>query len=298
MNIQFGTIRDFFDYIPKVESKLRKINGQEKAFQVLSGAFFPYSDFENDTWTGYFTTRNWLKRFTREIELLIRAADVFSVSAFHQCRKPKTVFAEFSKSYKGNMGRLRNARRDVGMFQHHDGITGTSLPFVVSGDEERLTNAFRKAREALAFELSLLLAKGSVLSTTALKHSFDKESPRSLLLLNELKCQVENLKIVVANPVEHAREDIVSVCIVQSHEVVTDEERNIKQYQASEPIHPTHKGLSIVSFSVKLLPYEVRTFTISKSATGQNHAIESSVLFFYENSKRSMKYILIENDFI
>ena len=79
MNIQFGTIRDFFDYIPKVESKLRKINGQEKAFPVLSGAFFPYSDFENDTWTGYFTTRNWLKRFTREIELLIRAADVFSV---------------------------------------------------------------------------------------------------------------------------------------------------------------------------------------------------------------------------
>ncbi|KAH3896007.1 hypothetical protein DPMN_020178 [Dreissena polymorpha] len=119
MNIKFGTIRDFFDYIPKVESKLRKINGQEKAFPVLSGVFFPYSDYENDTWTGYYTTWNWLKRFTREIELLIRAADVFSVSAFHQCRKPKTVFAEFSKSYKGNMGRLRNARRDVGMFQHH-----------------------------------------------------------------------------------------------------------------------------------------------------------------------------------
>ncbi|KAH3808893.1 hypothetical protein DPMN_137253 [Dreissena polymorpha] len=168
------------------------------------------------------------------------------------------------------MGSLRNARRDVGMFQHHDEITGTFLPFVVSDDEERLTNAFRKAREALAFALSLLLTKGSVRSTTALKH-------RLLLLLNELKFQVENLKIVVANPVEHAREDVASVCIAQGHEVVTDEERNIKQYQASEPIHPTHIGLSIVSFSVKLLPYEVRTFTISKSATGQNDAIESSV---------------------
>ncbi len=171
------------------------------------------------------------------------------------------------------------------MFQHHDGITGTSLPFVVSDEEERLNNAFRKAREALAFALSLLLAKGSVRSTTALKHSFDKESPRSLLLLNELKFQVENLKIVVANPVEHVREDVVGVCIAQGHEVVTDEERNIKQYQASEPIHPTHNGLSIVSFSVKLLPYEVRTFTISKSATGQNDAIESSVLFFTKTAK-------------
>ncbi|KAH3754290.1 hypothetical protein DPMN_188956 [Dreissena polymorpha] len=200
--------------------------------------------------------------------------------------------------FPGVMGRLRNARRDVGMFQHHDGITGTSLPFVVSDDEERLTNAFRKAREALAFALSLLLAKGSVRSTTALKHSFDKESPRSLLLLNEFKCQVEHLKIVVSNPVEHARKGVVSVCIAQGHEVVTDDERNIKHYQASEPILPTHNGLSIVSLCVKLLTHEVRTFTISKSATGQNDAIESSVLFFYENSKSSMKYILIENDFI
>ncbi|KAH3784401.1 hypothetical protein DPMN_162355 [Dreissena polymorpha] len=183
------------------------------------------------------------------------------------------------------MGRLRNARRDVGMFQYHEEIIGTSLPFVVSDDEERLTNAFRKAREALAFELSLLLTKGSIRSTTALKHSFDKESPRSLLLFNELKFQGENLKIVVANPVEHAREDIVSVCIFQGHEVVTDEERNIKQNQASEPIHPTHNGLSTVSFSVKLLPYEVRTFTISKSATGQNDAIESSVVFFTKTAK-------------
>ncbi|KAH3861797.1 hypothetical protein DPMN_024748 [Dreissena polymorpha] len=144
MNIQFGTARDSFDNIRKVESKLRKINGPEKAFSVLSGDFFPYSDFENDTWTGYCTALNRLKRFARKIEPLIRAADVFIVSAFHQCTKPKTACAEFSKSYKDIMGKLRNARRDVGMFQHHDGITGTSLPFVVSDYEERLTNAYRQ----------------------------------------------------------------------------------------------------------------------------------------------------------
>ncbi|KAH3780776.1 hypothetical protein DPMN_158598 [Dreissena polymorpha] len=40
------------------------------------------------------------------------------------------------------------------------------------------------------------------------RHSFDK-NPRLLLLLNELKFQSENLKIVVANPIEHAREDVV-----------------------------------------------------------------------------------------
>ncbi|KAH3895523.1 hypothetical protein DPMN_019688 [Dreissena polymorpha] len=170
------------------------------------------------------------------------------------------------------MGRLRNARRDVGMFQHHDEITGTALPFVVSYDEERLTNAFRKAREALAFALSLLLTKGSVLSTTALKHSFDKESPRLLLLLNELKFQ-------------YAREDV-------GHEVVTEEERNIKQYQASEHIHPTHNGLSIVSFSVKLLPYEV----ISGKEFSLTYKSGFSQKFTMYNAKATSVFITNEID--
>ncbi|KAH3810472.1 alpha-mannosidase 2-like isoform X3 [Dreissena polymorpha] len=298
MNIKFGTVKDYFESIRKVESKLRNTKSPDKSFPVLSGDFFPYSDFENDTWTGYFTTRIWMKRFTREIEPLIRAADMFSVSAFHQCTKFKAGCAEISKAYKDIMGKLRNARRDVGMFQHHDGITGTSLPFVVSDYEERLTNAFRQAREALASTLSLLLTNGSISSTTALKNSVNKDSPRSLLLLNELKFQGEQLKIVVANPVEHAREDVVSVCIAQGHVVVTEEEGNTKQYQASESTHPTHSGLSILSFPVKLLPYEVRTFTISRTATSPKHAVESSVLIFDEKSKSSTKYISIENDFI
>ncbi|KAH3780774.1 hypothetical protein DPMN_158596 [Dreissena polymorpha] len=68
------------------------------------------------------------------------------------------------------MGRLRNARRDVGMFQHHDEITGTSLPFVVSDDEERLTNAFRKAREALAFALNLNASDSGLHHTVSLMY--------------------------------------------------------------------------------------------------------------------------------
>ncbi|KAH3774611.1 hypothetical protein DPMN_175993 [Dreissena polymorpha] len=149
----------------------------------------------------------------------------------------------------------------------------TSLPLVVSDNEERLTNAIRQAREALASALGLMLINGSVSSITALKHSVDQDGPRSLLLLNELKFQGENLKIVVANPAEHAREDVVCVCIAQGNVEVTDEEGNITQYQAFEPTHPTYNQLSILSFSVQLLPYEVQIFTISKSATGQNGAI-------------------------
>ncbi|KAH3810537.1 hypothetical protein DPMN_138931 [Dreissena polymorpha] len=184
------------------------------------------------------------------------------------------------------------------MFQHHDGITVTSPPFVVSDYKERLTNAFRQAREALASTLALFLTNGSVSSTTALKNSVNKDSPRLLMLLNELKFQGEQMKIVVANPVEHAREDVVRICIVQGHVVLADEEGNTKQYQASEPTHTTHSGLSILSFPVKLLPYEVRTFTISWTATGTKDAVQSSVLIFDEKSKSSTKYISIENDFI
>ncbi|KAH3882002.1 hypothetical protein DPMN_005931 [Dreissena polymorpha] len=83
--------------------------------------------------------------------------------------------------------------------------SGASLPLVVSDYEERLTNAIRQAREALASALGLVLINGSVSSTNALKQSVDQECPRSLLLLNELKLKGEYLKIVAANPAEHAR---------------------------------------------------------------------------------------------
>jgi alpha-mannosidase II len=121
MNIKFGTIKEYFERIRTEESN----GGESSRFPILSGDFFPYSEKDNDYWTGYFTTRPWMKRFTREIEALIRAADKFSVILYNhclvlsRCENIKVPFTEI-------MRELRTARREVGIYQHHYGHFFTS----------------------------------------------------------------------------------------------------------------------------------------------------------------------------
>lgn len=53
-----------------------------KALPTVSGDFFPYNDFADHYWTGYFTSRPHFKRMDRLLQAKIRAADLFSALAF------------------------------------------------------------------------------------------------------------------------------------------------------------------------------------------------------------------------
>ncbi|XP_052785223.1 alpha-mannosidase 2x-like isoform X2 [Mya arenaria] len=296
MNVRFGTIRDYFEKVRRNEKEMKTVRS-ENQFPVISGDFFPYSDYEHDVWTGYFTTRIWMKRFTREIEPVIRAADVYSVIMYYRCIVGNKCGTNVNGTFNDVMKLLREARREVGMFQHHDGITGTSLPFVVNDYEERLQRAFRSARSALATTVSTLLSGGRVTSSQALMNVLEKQNAKTILGLRELKLKPDGMKLVVANSVVRNSEDVVNFLLTRDDIVILDAfDRNVN-FQVSEPPGGVHRALKMISFKTALSPYELKTFTVKLSSDKGQKPARTNTLQGELNSDEP-KVMTIANKYI
>uniref|UniRef100_A0A8C8BFS3 mannosyl-oligosaccharide 1,3-1,6-alpha-mannosidase n=1 Tax=Otus sunia TaxID=257818 RepID=A0A8C8BFS3_9STRI len=123
---QFGTLSDYFEALRK-ESNVNE-KSSNSFFPVLSGDFFTYADRDHHYWSGYFTSRPFYKRLDRVLESYLRAAEILYSMALVQSSKSEkmSVFPSVD-----NYKLLTEARRNLGLFQHHDAITGTSKDWVV-----------------------------------------------------------------------------------------------------------------------------------------------------------------------
>ncbi len=121
VEIKFGTLRDYFELL---NQKNKEQNRQLKTF---SGDFFTYADRQDHYWSGYFTSRPFSKRLDRLVEHYLRTAEItFSLSNLIELQS-KEKYLNANNLYK----KMLVARRNLAIFQHHDGITGTSKTPVV-----------------------------------------------------------------------------------------------------------------------------------------------------------------------
>ena len=114
VSISFSTLSRYFDAV--VQTQVPK----------LQGSFFPYSDRAQDYWTGYFNSRIFYKGYDRLLESLIATAET----------KCPTVDIHLQK-------------RALGLFQHHDGITGTAKSDVVQDYYKTMQNAVIELKSKL-----------------------------------------------------------------------------------------------------------------------------------------------------
>jgi len=114
VKVSFSTLSRYFDAV------------RETNVPRLVGSFFPYADREQDYWTGYFNSRIFYKGYDRLLESLIAAAET----------KCPTVDIHLQK-------------RALGLFQHHDGITGTAKSAVVQDYYQTMQNAVSKLQSKL-----------------------------------------------------------------------------------------------------------------------------------------------------
>ncbi|XP_050690604.1 alpha-mannosidase 2x-like [Eriocheir sinensis] len=138
VELQFGTLADYFRALHEAEGGSE--GPEEKAgLPSLSGDFFTYADRDDHYWSGYYTSRPFYKSLNRLLEGYLRGAEVlFSLALASQSAlgsPPPQGMAE------ALMARLVVARRNLALFQHHDGITGTAKDHVVTDYALRLVKS-------------------------------------------------------------------------------------------------------------------------------------------------------------
>uniref|UniRef100_A0A7N9AMD7 mannosyl-oligosaccharide 1,3-1,6-alpha-mannosidase n=1 Tax=Mastacembelus armatus TaxID=205130 RepID=A0A7N9AMD7_9TELE len=122
---QFGTLTDYFNAVSKAHGVAQ--GSRPTDYPVLSGDFFAYADREDHYWTGYFTSRPFYKSMDRVIESHLRGAEILYSLAVANARH-----AGMEGRYPvSDYALLVDARRSVGLFQHHDAIAGTAKENVV-----------------------------------------------------------------------------------------------------------------------------------------------------------------------
>lgn len=133
--ISFGLPKDYFE----------EINKRYQKYPHLKGDFFVYSDIFTEGkpayWSGYFTTRPMYKMLSRELEHNLRCAEMLFTVALNHARQHHNVNA--LRVYEKNYEKMIIARRNLGLFQHHDAITGTSKAMVMRDYGARLFESIR-----------------------------------------------------------------------------------------------------------------------------------------------------------
>ncbi|CAD5213373.1 unnamed protein product [Bursaphelenchus okinawaensis] len=120
MKIQFGTVADYFNSL--------KVTEKKDVYPVVDGDFFPYTEDMDGAfpyWTGYYGHRPFFKKLERIVQNQLRRLDYLLVR---------------SQMYN-SVATLSPHRRTVSLVQHHDAITATSRPHVMTDYEDRLFNA-------------------------------------------------------------------------------------------------------------------------------------------------------------
>ncbi|XP_004420380.1 PREDICTED: alpha-mannosidase 2 [Ceratotherium simum simum] len=306
VKIQFGTLSDYFDALDK-ESAAN--TNSQSMFPVLSGDFFTYADRDDHYWSGYFTSRPFYKRLDRILESHLRTAEILYYFALQQAQKYK-ISKFLSSSY---YTALTEARRSLGLFQHHDAITGTAKDWVVVDYGTRLFHSLMNLKKIIGSSALLLILKDkhSYDSTdTLLEMDLKQKSQSSLPRRNIIKLSAEPRYLVIYNPSEQDRNSMVSVWVSSPKVQVSSASGKPVEIQMSavwDTANTVSKTAYEISFLAQMPPLGLRVYTISESTSSNSHLaeyvlyhgnVENTGIFNMKNIRSTEEDITLENSFI
>uniref|UniRef100_A0AAQ5XI56 Alpha-mannosidase n=1 Tax=Amphiprion ocellaris TaxID=80972 RepID=A0AAQ5XI56_AMPOC len=123
---RFGTLSDYFQALH------RRLGAAGTSLPTLRGDFFTYADRDDHYWSGFFTSRPFYKRLDRTLEATLRATEIlFSLTLAEMRRFGADGRPDARFPARDHFRRLTVGRRNLGLFQHHDAVTGTGRDPVV-----------------------------------------------------------------------------------------------------------------------------------------------------------------------
>ncbi|XP_045185016.2 alpha-mannosidase 2-like [Mercenaria mercenaria] len=251
INVKFGTINDYFKEIKNTEmsSLFPK--------RELSGDFFPYSDHDKAYWTGYFSTRPFDKRFSREVETRLRASEILhSIAlAYSDYWNVKYKFLQRAPRL------LKEARDNLGIFLHHDAITGTSKAYVVEDYEEKLLLAYDNAMHVMGSAAQFLLTKGKLDNDPSiLEPELTRATYKQSSMHQKISPTKEGTRIVLYNPTSHLRSEFVEVIVDSVEFQIKDSKRKEVPFQIN-PVFVSGTEVDRTVFEIVFLT-EISAFGI------------------------------------
>ncbi|XP_061172605.1 alpha-mannosidase 2x-like [Saccostrea echinata] len=208
--VRFGTLSNFFEELGK---------SQTRPPPSFMGDFFPYSDRRDQYWTGFYTTRPFLKYAARRIQSLLRSVEILYAALLAKTRK----VSEQYKTVLKLLPDLRRGRQELALFQHHDAITGTSRSSVTRNYKNRLQHAFNKLKTLFEKVTIFYLDSGFELAQNFNVSMIDDwDSIMTSKSRQKIICLSEKREIVIYNPLGHRRKELISLTVDRGHVKVTN----------------------------------------------------------------------------
>ncbi len=309
-NVQarFGTIQDYFDEVVK--------EGGDKLLPTLTGDFFPYTDERDEFWTGYFTTRPFDKMAGRQLESFLRGAEILNVMASAMASKTSSRFLHAFD----NQALLKQAHQSLGLFQHHDAITGTARSYVAEDYRNRLLQGIEACQKSMKQSLHYLLAshmyEGS-LEAPKPTIVIDIDDPSSLQSIKNtpkfVKVFDAGVEVALFNPQAKQRSYLARILV----DFDTVEVYDINGHIVPSQMNPVWVEDTVMSanrfelvFYTSLQPTELRVFTLKRIAASRvlgntgaqvrfynsRDYIVPSNIRFQVSSPENMELLILENE--
>ncbi|KOX75617.1 Alpha-mannosidase 2 [Melipona quadrifasciata] len=255
--VVFGTPKDYF----------REVRKRIDDFPTLKGDFFVYSDIFSEGrpayWSGYFTTRPYMKILDRELEANLRSAEILYTIALNVAKQSGKDFMLYETYFE----KLVKARRNLGLFQHHDAITGTSKSFVMKDYALKLFESISDTTSLQSFAIQSLAGSTSKPNSVYVLAESDRDSYEKLPKKIPIGINgQETKKIVLFNPLAQPRQEVISLKITSYKIRVLDPQKNPISYQIAPVMNATSitHDVYVLLFVVELKPLSIATYHLQQ----------------------------------
>uniref|UniRef100_T1JDE6 Alpha-mannosidase n=1 Tax=Strigamia maritima TaxID=126957 RepID=T1JDE6_STRMM len=292
-SVQFGTVSDYFR---EVQNRMGGAGHEAEYFPKLSGDFFVYSDIFVEGrpayWSGFYTTRPYWKALCRELEATLRSAEILYSFALSKARQSE--LNRTRQILEGDYHKLTVARGNLGVFQHHDAITGTSKSFVMHDYGLKLYEGIRHAHTVMTHAAQYLITEkpleAEIQTEKLFKHlpnflSSPHERSNYQMLLQPLPQKSADFKLIVYNSLAQARQEAIRVVVTHTNIRIFDSEDKSVPFQLNPVWNTTAGPFQLVRdqyellFIAQLPPLTLVTYHVKRVQVRDSSTIASLMVF-------------------
>mmetsp|Transcript_3054 Transcript_3054/g.4548 ORF Transcript_3054/g.4548 Transcript_3054/m.4548 type:complete len:1202 (+) Transcript_3054:113-3718(+) len=256
VRLRYSTVTEYFRAVHEWARE------KTAEFPLFMGDFFPYADNEDSYWTGYYTTRPFLKKLSRQVESTMRSAEALYALTranvfINDNAAPAGLVDKVSAAqyWMQTYEHLRTARHEAAIFSHHDAITGTCRSTVANDYVNRMNRALNTANGIVESYLALLLTANP------------EKPPKLTHARRVLEKNDKGHAVVIYNSLSFIRSEIVAISVETNKVYVMDPDGNSvesqidKQWASPSDKSPSTKTYTL-RFTVNVPPLGASTYMI------------------------------------